>query len=279
MCGFLWGWRNDKIPELTDEGSPPLHDSMTPPPVFDVTAAGFQSDVLERSATLPVLLDFWAEWCAPCRALLPVLEKVALEYGGTFAVARVDTERDPELAQAFQVQSIPSCVLMVNGRPVDGFTGAIAEPELRSFLSKSGIEPGKAADEPEDETGVRATLARAREAAGAGDAARVRELLDGFPEEDQERDAAKRLLGGIELFEADLGRDSVTPGAELQRSRDAVLAGRIEEAMELALQSIAADKEFRNGLGRRAMLLFFSLLGEENEACDQFRRRLATLLY
>ena len=81
------------------------------------------------------------------------------------------------------------------------------------------------------------------------------------------------------MFEADLGSEPDAPGRELKRSREAVLAGRIDEAMDLALQSIAVDKEFRNGLGRRAMLLFFALLGEENQACDPYRRRLATLLY
>ena len=254
---------------------------MTSPPVFDVTAASFQDDVLERSATQPVLLDIWADWCAPCRALLPVLEKVALDYGGAFAVGRVDSETERELASAFQVQSIPMCVLIVNGRPVDAFTGNLGEAELREFLARRGVQPvadqeQEAAEDPDSPGG---RLARARDAAARGDAAQVRELLEGFPEEDSQHDAAQRLLHGLELFEADLGPELGKAGDGLRRAREAALAGRIDEALDLTLGSIAADKGFRQGLGRRAMLLLFALLGEESEACDPYRRRLATLLY
>ena len=106
----------------------------------------------------------------------------------------------------------------------------------------------------------------------------MREFLAGFPEEDSLHDAAQRLLAGLELFEADLGEPG-SAGEGLLRAREAVLAGRMDEAMKLVLESIAADKGFREGLGRRAMLLLFAVVGEESEACDPYRRRLATLLY
>jgi putative thioredoxin len=254
---------------------------MTSLPVFDVTTASFQDDVLERSNTQPVLLDFWAEWCAPCRALLPVLEKVALDYGGAFAVGRVDSEAEQELASAFQVQSIPLCVLIVKGRPVDAFNGNLGEAELRKFLAKAGVQPAadREPDDAEAPDSPAGRLARARDAAARGEAAEVRELLEDFPEEDDHYDAAQRLLDGLEVFEAELGPELGAAGNGLLRAREAVLAGRIDEAMDLALESIAADRGFHQGLGRRAMLLLFALLGEDSEACDPYRRRLARLLY
>lgn len=253
---------------------------MTLPLVFDVTAATFEVDVVERSTTQAVLLDFWADWCAPCRTLTPVLEKTAAEYGGAFAVGKVDSEKEGELAAAFRVQNLPFCVLVVNGRPVDAFAGALAERDLRAFLTKAGIEPaGLGQGEPENPDSPAARLTGALEAARVGDAAAARELLAGISEEAAEHDAAQRLHEGLQLFDAELGPDLGAAAGELRKAREAALAGRVDQAMDLTLESIAADKGFGEGLGRRAMLLFFALLGEENEACDPYRRRLAMLMY
>lgn len=253
---------------------------MTLPLVFDVSAATFDTDVVQRSTTQAVLLDFWADWCAPCRTLAPILEKTAAEYGGAFAVGKVNSETERELAAAFRVQSIPFCVLIANGRPVDAFAGAIPESDLRRFLKKSGIEPaGIREAEPEDPDSPAARLSRGLESARVGDVAAARECLEGIAEEEDEHDAAQRLLEGLQLFDAELAPDATGAAGELRKAREAVLAGRVDEAMDLTLSSIAADKGFGDGLGRRAMLLFFALLGEENEACDPYRRRLATLMY
>ena len=104
--------------------------------VFDVTEADFQTLVLETSMQVPVLLDCWAPWCGPCKSLGPVLEKLAREYAGAFVLAKLNTEDAPQVSAALRIRSIPQCFLFIGGRPVDQFTGALPEGQLRAFLDK-----------------------------------------------------------------------------------------------------------------------------------------------
>src|SRR5690606_5152437 len=104
------------------------------PHIADVTAKTFQSEVVERSRTTPVVIDFWATWCGPCRTLGPLLEKLAIEGKGRFFLAKVDVDQNPELARTFQVQSIPMVLAIAGGRLVDGFTGAQPEKFVREFI-------------------------------------------------------------------------------------------------------------------------------------------------
>lgn len=103
---------------------------------FDVTEATFRTEVLERSMQVPVLLDCWAPWCGPCKSLKPVLEKLVQEYGGRFVLAKINTDAAPQVSAALQIRSIPLVVLISGGRPVDQFTGALPEAQVRAFLDK-----------------------------------------------------------------------------------------------------------------------------------------------
>lgn len=104
--------------------------------MINVTTANFPSDVVEASHRVPVLVDFWAPWCGPCKVIGPLLEKIEADYGGRFSLVKIDTEQEQELAGAFGIRSIPTCILMVSGKPVDGFTGALPEGQIKAFLDK-----------------------------------------------------------------------------------------------------------------------------------------------
>ena len=104
--------------------------------MIDVTVANFEEEVVAASMTTPVLIDFWAPWCGPCKSLGPILEKVEVAYGGRFKLVKIDSDQEQQIAAAFSVRSIPTCILMVNGQPVDGFTGALPEGKVKEFLDK-----------------------------------------------------------------------------------------------------------------------------------------------
>jgi len=255
--------------------------------VRDITAANFQQDVVEQSMTAPVLLDFWAAWCGPCKTLGPTLEKLAEDYGGGFVLGKVDADKEQDLAYAFGVQGIPFCVLVHNGKPVDGFQGALPEADVKAFLEKHGVAPQAGAGEPDaepdapavDPDSAEARLERARMAASVGDVAQVEEALSGIPEEEDSFAAGERLRSGLPWFDAGLDGETGEAAQHLLAARERFLARDYDAAMSAVLDSATADREFCGGLARKAMLVCFAVVGEDDERLDVYRRRLATLLY
>ena len=102
--------------------------------MMDVTVANFEEEVIAASMLKPVLIDFWAPWCGPCKSLGPILEKVETAYEGRFKLVKIDSDQEQQLGAAFGIKSIPTCILMVNGQPVDGFQGALPEGKVKEFL-------------------------------------------------------------------------------------------------------------------------------------------------
>ena len=117
--------------------------------MIDITVANFEEEVIAASKTTPVLIDFWAPWCGPCKSLGPILEKVEVAYGGRFKLVKIDSDQEQQLGAAFGIKSIPTCILMINGQPVDGFTGALPEGKVKEFLDKHLPPADELAEEEE----------------------------------------------------------------------------------------------------------------------------------
>ena len=178
--------------------------------VFDATTAGFENEVLRKSLEVPVLVDFWAEWCGPCKTLGPILEKLAGEYHGAFLLAKVDTEKEPQIAGAFQVRSIPTVFLVKDGQILDGFQGALAEGQVRQFLQHHGIEPAEAADE---------AVAEAAPLDPHAEVARLREAIVAEPgAEELKLDLALALLPEPAVYQLALVRPGTSPRIACSRS-------------------------------------------------------------
>ncbi|MGH3681736.1 MAG: thioredoxin family protein, partial [Natronosporangium sp.] len=161
---------------------------------IDVTEATFQSEVLERSLTTPVVIDFWADWCGPCKQLSPVLEKLAVEYAGAWVLAKIDVDANQRLAQMFRVQGIPMVFAVVGGQPVNAFTGVLPEAQVRQFLDQVLDSVGVAAPEVEDPR-----LAEADQALISGDLETAERAYQKILSESPADDAAAAGLAHVAL--------------------------------------------------------------------------------
>jgi putative thioredoxin len=272
------------------------------PFVKDVDAASFQSDVLDRSHQVPVVVDFWAEWCGPCKILGPTLERVAEEGGGSWELAKLDVDANQQLAMQFRVQGIPTVIAFKDGQPVDQFTGAVPEAKVREFVgalvpSPLDMEAARGemlweqGDDEQAEAAFRSVLATdpTHQIAGLGLAGMLLERNESeaalevlgrlAPTQEVRQLAAAARLGTTEGVEAFDGADPSDPNVGLGRAKALVAAGRYEEALTGLLSVVELRHPELSDQARSVMVDVFELLGNEDPLTQTFRRKLASALY
>ena len=281
------------------------------PHVFDATLAGFEQNVLLASKDTPVLVDFWATWCGPCKTLTPILEKLAADYGGAFRLAKVDVDREQQLAGYFQIRSVPTVMLVKGGQIVDGFPGALPEGQLREFLKTHGIVPAEAveatapepaaldpeteavrlrhavADAPDDDA-LKLDLALALLKVGASSEAET--LLDALPAKlatDDRAVKARARLGFAALLK------NAPPAAVLEQAIAAnpgdlrarhllgaryLVEGDSEAGLAQFLAMLQHDRDYEDGLPKKTLIDAFRVI-EDEDLVGRYRRKMASVLF
>lgn len=279
---------------------------------FDVSIEEFEAKVLIPAETVPVVVDFWAPWCEPCKVLKPMLEKLAEEYKGRFILAKVNSDESPELAQHFGVRSIPSVKVLFQGQLVDEFNGAIPESQIRAFLDRIALPEGPEQINLREQAAalvaegklddalailVQASQANPQDQAIQLDAVDVlmqlgrkdeaKQLLAGDYANEPDRANALRarlaLLDGAAdtaPLEAKLAANPDDHAVRLELAKAYAAQSRFREALDAALEVVRRDRFFDEGAGRKAILaLFEALSGEQyDDLVREFRRKLSAAL-
>jgi thioredoxin len=282
--------------------------------IIDVTDETFNTDVVARSQTVPVVLDLWADWCGPCKQLGPILEKLATEANGAFVLARVDVDANPQLSAALQVQSIPMVVAVVGGQVADGFLGAMPEPQVRQWLGqvmqvaeRLGLRPGAGAGmaagdqgdtQADGQPGYADALgepgsdiyAEAQQAMERGDLNAAQAAFEKALAADPGDPVATMGLGQIGLIRRVEGYDQAAARRDAARDPDNVDAqarvadiemamGRIEESFDRMLATIKRTSGEDRDKARKHLVSLFEIFPPRDPRVSQARARLSSMLF
>ena len=284
--------------------------------IKDGTDASFMADVIEASRVQPVIVDFWATWCGPCRQLGPALERAVTAAKGAVKLVKIDIDKNPSYAGQLRVQSIPAVFAFVDGRPADGFMGALPESELKAFVARLAKAGGGADDGLEealalareslelgdlggaaqayaqvlqhDPENVKALGGLARVYVAGGEPDRAREILQMAPADakDPDLDSVRAALAlaadapaDVRQFQDRLAADPADHEARLELAKALAGHGRLEDAVDNLLAIIAADREWNDQAARKQLLVVFEAAGQMSELAKQGRRRLSAILF
>lgn len=293
--------------------------TLTPPAdlIKDGTDASFMADVVEASKTQPVIVDFWATWCGPCRTLGPALEKAVRAAKGAVKMVKIDVDKNPAYAGQLRVQSIPTVYAFVDGRPVDGFQGAVPESQIAAFIDKLTGGAGVNADveqllslaeeslalndlggaaqafaqvltmEPDNQTAV---AGMARVYLADGDVEQARQTLAMVPSDstDPAVQSVRAQLslassapddGAADAFEARLGADPNDHQARFDLALALAARGELKGAVDHLLKIVAADREWNDQAARKQLLTIFEAAGPTSEVARDGRRGLSSILF
>lgn len=277
---------------------------MTPDFIIDVSEVDFEYEVLTYSRNVPVVVDFWATWCRPCKVLSPLLERLAIEAKGSFRLARVDVDQNPNLTMQYNIHSIPTLKAFSNGEVVAELVGAQPEPRLREFLSQimppsmktlslekaSNLLEGHQWQTAEsiyrefleqDPDNPDALLGLAKALLAQGQSGEAVQILHNFPASRSytQAELILPLAKALKALQQNTLPDETDLDAAFRNSIRLAARGNYPAALDGLLEIIKEDKRYRNGVARQAFLGILEILGEEDELSRQYRAELASLLF